>query len=180
MSNKKKMQGGAWTAPALALSLAALLSSCSIFSERPAVYADWRARNITLTSMSERYIRLPPYGERVELGTLSDGTDAIEITCATRSSVVTARDMWTALIVPEITQRQEERDRLAAEDEEIRRWCIDEALRVCRVHTWNGNSTFALMDEWLWFDPNGGKSLSGRKMYVRCLTPQAYKEWATR
>lgn len=184
MNNNKKQTGrGAWRAPALLFPLA-LLSGCTLVApERPTVYANWMSHNVRSVSADSPYPARLPSGEDIQLAKLSDGHEAIALTCGEVPGRANESpfDLWRSARPSYSMPTGSRIDKTAAEAEqwiaerEARVWkeCTHEALRICRVKTWNGNSTFALMDGYNWL-AGGHKTM----MFVRCLTPDAFKRWA--
>jgi hypothetical protein len=151
-------------APALAPVLA-LLSGCGMYV-RDTLYADMSSPALyPAAGENTKHLTLLQ-GEKVQLVTLSDGSEAIELKCA--------GPPWR---IPDRTA--EENLRRLDSAKEARNKCINEALRICRLHTWNGKSTFALLGDYELFGAiDGADSNYGRLMHVRCMTRDAYIDWA--
>jgi hypothetical protein len=164
-------------------SVLALLSGCTMVADSDVsrLYANMTARNLHPISEPHRWesdgphLKLPR-GELVRLKPLSDGMDAIELTCPGPDWRIARGIRDSSLFMEPEIQREEEFRRVESA-KVAKRLCLNEAFRVCRLHTWNGNSTFALMVDYEYFGERvGWEAPYGRRVYVRCLTPREYKQ----
>lgn len=182
-NNKKQLRRGAWSAPSILSVLA--LPGCAMLIGEPVMYADLKNYNIKLPTMGpdfegdSRHVRVPQTGEIVPLVALSDGVDALELTCEGPDDWrIPEHERTASALSPSAWANIEEhlhREALFVARERCRR----KAVRVCRLQMWDGNSTFALLAEYEYFGPiNDSDETWGVRMYARCMTPNTYKQWA--
>lgn len=160
---------------ALVLLLAPLLPGCVVLElpAPPTLYANWKSRGVRWTDQSESRVFRAPGGKDITVTTLSDGQEALQIQCK------------EVALQPTITRSQYgSRDERKQMETAALRWnlhqqqaeCIEEAAKQCRLFLWNGKSTFALMHEVS--DIPLDEEVIRKRLYARCMTFDAMKEWA--
>lgn len=163
---------------ALVLLLAPLLPGCASTIEAllgirpPTLYANWKSRGVHWTDQSASRVFRAPGGQEITVTTLSDGQEALEIRC-------NEVGLQTIVSNPYLTRKEKQQVQING-----LRWmlqqshaeCIEEAAKQCRLFLWNGKATFALMDEWSDFPLD--EDVIRKRLYTRCMTLDALKEWA--
>jgi hypothetical protein len=166
---KKQLTVGIWMVPALMMTMG--LSGCMYFAfpEEP-MYVDWTKRNVAYDFRPAREMRVR--GETFNLVTLSDGGDAIELSCVAPWHRALSFESGLSVVQRAAIEQASFNEHVGT----MRNGCLQKALQVCRVHTWNGNTRIALMQAYTAWRTGGVGSL----IYVRCLHPRAYWKWMNR
>lgn len=138
------------------------IPGCVSVTERPTLYANWKGRNITVDMKTPFSLVRIPNGEEITVSKLSDGEDAIVLMCT-----ADPRQPLRSPDVPSLTMARKSAEIV------VRERCVQQGVRICRVKTRGGNSTFAVMDEIV----IAADTVPNTALFVRCLTPEDFKQW---